>query len=56
MAVRIDSGVARQLSERGCDTYLELTDEEEDDDDDSDDEVGRAVWNSLVMKKIYGKK
>lgn len=38
MAVRIDSGVARQLRERGCDTYLELTDDEEDDDDDDNDD------------------
>lgn len=53
MAVQIygiDANVARQLSEQGCDTYLELTDEEEDDDDnDNDDEVDAAVVSVILM-------
>lgn len=49
MAVRIDSGVARQLSERGCDTYLELTDEEEDDDDSDDEMHASAAFRGFNM-------
>lgn len=49
MAVRVDSGVARQLSERGCDTYLELTDEEEDDDDNDDEMLGSAAFRGFNM-------